>query len=419
MRADTVRRKKTTEVFKELHGEKDIRTQMFEVMLRGKDALDSFIQDLGRMLAETIMYIERENIAGPDYRPFNSRVQKWASQQGSIYVGDQKMFVEHPRVRGPKGEMPLKSYQRLRRRGEFSEAVLAKALRGLSANKYKETVVEAARAFGVSASSVSRHLVEITAKKLLEFKERDLSQFKPFAIFVDTIHRGGEAFMVALGMDVLGNKCILGFWQGATENHVICEELLAKVERRGLVLSKRIIWVTDGGVGIIKALRDRFGKKLIHSRCMIHKSRNIQKHLAKRYRKEAHQRLILALKQNRYDDARVELQSLEKWLRGINESAAESLNEAFDELLTLHRLEIPLLLRKSLWTTNPIESMFSTVRDCEGNIKRYRGSRMAQRWLASVLLHCEEGFRKIKGHQHIPDVIKNIDMEQNEMKEVA
>jgi len=395
---------------------------MFEVMLRGKGALDSFIQDLGRMFAETIMYIDRENIAGPDYRPFNSRVRKWATQRGSVYVGDQKMLVEHPRVRGQRGEIPLKSYKRLKQRGEFSEAILAKALRGLSANKYRETVIEAAKAFGVSASSVSRHLVEITAKKLREFKERNLSDFKPFAIFVDTIHRGGEAFMVALGMDVLGKKRVLGFWQGATENHVLCAELISDMERRGLVLAKRIIWITDGGKGIIKALRDRFGKKLIHSRCMIHKSRNIQRHLAKRYRKEAHHRLITALKQNHYDDAREMLEGLEKWLRGINESAADSLREAFDELLTLHRLEVPLLLRKSLWTTNPIESMFSTVRDCERNVKRYRGSRMAQRWLASVLLHCEGGFRKIKGYQHIADVIKNIEIEQNkmdEMKEVA
>ncbi len=52
----------------------------------------------------------------------------------------------------------------------------------------------------------------------------------------------------------------LGFWQGATENHEICEELLGDLERRGLLLSKKIIWVTDGGKGIIKALKDRFGK---------------------------------------------------------------------------------------------------------------------------------------------------------------
>ena len=53
--------------------------------------------------------------------------------------------------------------------------------------------------------------------------------------------------------------------------------------------------------------------------------------------------------------------------------------------------------------------MFSTVRDCEGNIKRYRNSRMMQRWLASVLLHCEKGFNRIKGFASIPTVIEQIE----------
>lgn len=83
--------------------------------------------------------------------------------------------------------------------------------------------------------------------------------------------------------------------------------------------------------------------------------------------------------------------------------------EAIEELLTLHQLKIPALLRKTLHFTNPIESMFSTVRDCEGNIKRYRNSRMMQRWLASVLLHCEKGFRRIKGFASIPDVVHQIE----------
>ena len=179
------------------------------------------------------------------------------------------------------------------------------------------------------------------------------------------------------------------------------------MERRGLELSKKILWVTDGGKGIIKTLKERFGKKLIHQRCTIHKDRNIQRHLAKKYRKEAHRRLKTALEQNRYEDAKPMLQEFEKWLRGINESAADSLLEAFEDILTLHRLKVPGLLRKTLACTNPIESMFSTVRDCEGNIRRYRGSAMSQRWLATVLLHCEKGFRRVKGYLGIPEVISN------------
>ena len=103
------------------------------------------------------------------------------------------------------------------------------------------------------------------------------------------------------------------------------------------------------------------------------------------------------------------LKEFEIWLRAINESAADSLLEAFEDILTLHRLKVPGLLRKTLTCTNPIESMFSTVRDCEGNIKRYRNSAMSQRWLATVLLHCEKGFRRVKGYLGIAEVMTTIE----------
>lgn len=333
-------------------------------------------------------------------------------------MGDQKISVEHPRLRGPGGEIGLQSYEKLKGPGGFSEELLGRVLRGISLQKYAETVIEAAKAFGVSASTVSRHIVAATTEKLQEFKERDLSDFSPFAIFTDTINRAGEAFMVALGIDGEGRKRVLGFWEGATENHDICQELFADMERRGLKISKKIIWVTDGGKGIIKVLRDRFGKKLIHQRCTIHKDRNIQRHLAKRYRKEAHRRFRTALEQTKYKDAKQMLLEFEKWLRRINESAADSLLEAIEEILTLHRLKVPALLRKTLHSTNPIESMFATVRDCEGNIKRYRGSRMSQRWLAAICLYCEKGFKRIKGYASIAAVIARIEAEQADDKKL-
>lgn len=414
MKVNTKMRKKAIRGFEQIMGRRELIDRMYQVYRLGKQGFDVLVKELGVMLAETIMYIEREELSGPDYQPFSPEIQKWASQPGSVYIGDQKIQIEHPRLRGTGGEITLRSYQKLKEPEGFSGELLDKVLRGISCRKYAETVIDTAKAFGVSASSVSRHIVAVTAKKLKEFKERDLSDFEPFAVFIDTIHRGGEAFMICLGIDVAGKKRVLGFWQGATENHVLCQELLSDMERRGLRISRRIIWITDGGKGIGKALRERFGKKLIHQRCTIHKDRNIQKHLAKRYRKEAHRRYVIALEQSRYEDAHQMLLDLEQWLRGINESAADSLCEAMEEILTLHRLKVPGILRKTLHSTNPIESMFATVRDCEGNIKRYRGSRMLQRWLATVLLYCEEGFRRIKGFASIPAVIANIEAEQEE-----
>jgi putative transposase len=419
MRPDTIRRKNATKGFRQISGENAIVDRMYQVLTEGKRAFDALMMDMGKMLAESILYIEREEKAGPDYFPKDQDMPKWGSQGGSVFVGDQKIKLQVPRLRHrEQGEIQLESYQKMRESGQFSEELLQKALRGVSTRNYHETVIESAKAFGVSPSAVSNHIVEVTAQKLKDFQERSFQDFRPFAIFVDTIHRGGEAFIVALSIDLAGNKLALGFWQGATENSEICNALLADLERRGLKLSKRIIWVTDGGSGVIKSLRGRFGKKLIHQRCTIHKDRNIQKHLAKKYRKEASSRFRTALEQASYSDAKKMLLDLEKWLRERNESAANSLLEALEEILTLHRLKVPGLLRKTLHSTNPIESMFSIVRDGEANIKNYQGSRMMQRWLASVLLYAETRFRKIKGFTSIWKVRKAIkQLQSNNMIE--
>lgn len=412
MKVETKNRKKAMHGFRQMTGVETAHQSLYRIMVEGKRALDDLYSDMGRMLAESILLIEREERSGPDYYPSNSKLQKWSHEEGSVFIGDQKVKINRPRLRyRGLGEVQSSAYDAMRSQGQFSAELLDKMLHGVSAQKYEETVLNAAKAFGVSPTSVSKKVIEATSAKLHEFQNRSLADFSAFVIFLDTIHEGGEAFINALGVDVLGNKKPLEFWQGSSENHAVCEALFRDLESRGLRLCKRIIFVTDGGSGLIKALRNRFGKKLLHQRCVIHKSRNLQKHLAEKYRKEAHRLLTCALEQNSYDDAKQMLQDLEKWLRSKNESAADSLLEAFEELLTMHRLKVPKLLRKTLMTTNPIESMFSLVRQCQRNIKRSRGSKMLQRWLASALFYCEKQFHRLVGYKDIEQLIKNIDIE--------
>ena len=415
MRQETRQRKHAMAGLRAISGEQQMLGALVRVIGSGKQALDAVMLEMGRMVAESIMLIEREELAGPDYYPTHPGLQKWAHEAGSAYIGDQKVKVTRPRLRDvEQGEVPLKSYARLHATGDFSEELLEKIVRGVSAQKYSETVLGAARAFGVSPSSVSQKMVELTAQKLKAYQTRSLAEYTPFALFLDTIHRGGEAFLVALGVDLSGEKMALGFWQGSSENHEICEALFRDLERRGLVLSRRILFVTDGGSGLRKALRERFGKKLVHQRCAIHKGRNLQRHLAKRYRHEAHRQLTTALEQTSYAEAKQMLLELEAWLRTKNESAADSLLEAFEELLMVHRLKVPTLLRKTLLSTNPIESMFSLVRHSERNIKRSRGSAMLRRWLGTVLLYCEQQFKRVKGFAGIAEVMATIEAEHAE-----
>ena len=73
---------------------------------------------------------------------------------------------------------------------------------------------------------------------------------------------------------------------------------------------------------------------------------------------------------------------------------------------------MPELLRRTLHSTNAIESMFGTVRFCERNVKHHLGSGMSQRWLAAILLHAEESFKALKGFRLIPEVVERIKRKQ-------
>lgn len=421
MRKSTRQRKQSANEFQQLLGKDNFALKVAQTISWGKRSIDSLNHEIGKMLVESILLMDRENIAGPDYAP-TADIYKWAHQPGSVFVGDQKIRISKPRLRDSEGEIALPSYEKLKERGAFSEELLTKMMSGLSGRRYRETVQDTAHAFGVSPSSVSRHFVEATSKQLKQFLERSLSEFELFAMMLDTVHRGGVAFTTALGISTAGQKKVLGFWEGATENSDICKELLADLERRGLKLSARVLFVTDGGKGIIKSLRDKFGKKLVHQRCTIHKDHNLQKHVAKKYRKQVHKQYAEALAHRKYEDAKAALEALEKELVLINVSAAKSLREALPELLTLHQLNVHEDLYKVLHTTNGIENLFSSVRHREHNIKNYnpeyrgkkRKGELSQRWLVSVFLKAEENFRTVKGYHHIKTVIERIEKLQTE-----
>ncbi len=140
MKNSTRRRKEAARLIPQAYGQDPFAAKLAAVISPGKIAFDSLSHEMGKMLIETIMYMDREEVSGPDYRPSDPTIQKWASQQGSVFIGDQKVRVQKPRVRGPEGELPLKSYEALKQPGQFSEELLSWVLCGLSARKYEETI---------------------------------------------------------------------------------------------------------------------------------------------------------------------------------------------------------------------------------------------------------------------------------------
>ena len=72
------------------------------------------------------------------------------------------------------------------------------------------------------------------------------------------------------------------------------------------------------------------------------------------------------------------------------------------ETLTVHRLRVPDQLRRTLSSTNVIESAFSIVETVCRNVKRWRDGDQTERWVGSGLLVAERQFRKVIGFRHIP-----------------
>lgn len=385
------------------------------LIAEAKTNFDGIFAALKSELVHYLLFSDRELLAGPKYAT-KEGYSNWGSQEGSVYVAGERLKVQKPRLRNSGKEVSLPIYEALSERSGFSQEILLKALSGISCRNYQGVLGGLLQQFGISKSSISRHLKEATLAQLKELQERSFDSVDPFAIFLDGYHIGPTVFIVGLLVDTHGKKHVLGFWEGATENHEICIELFNNLEDRGLSLTSDILFIIDGGKGVIKALKERFGKQLMYQRC---KDRNIQRHLPKKHRGEAHRRFRNAIDCISYQDAKEELTSLKKWLERINPSAARSLTECTEELLTVHRLSVPPLLRRTLHSTNPIESMFSQLSTKMGRIKVMKKGKMAQRWVATALLEAEKRFRTIKGHLQIQEVKDRMRSLQTQQAEVV
>jgi transposase-like protein len=252
-----------------------------------------------------------------------------------------------------------------------------------------------------------------------QFLERDLSGLDLVAIFIDGIEFKGHLLVVALGLDRGGKKHVLGLWQGATENATVCGSLLEDMARRGLNTGKDYLFVLDGSKALRSAVAKMFGADVTVQRCQQHKRRNVRDHLPKEHQHAIDARISAAYNMTDYGDAKKSLELTVRYLEKLNPSAAASLKEGLEETLTVHKLRVTGLLRKTFQTTNPIESCFSVSRTITGRVKRWRGDDMVQRWAVAALLRAEKKFRRVKGYTEIPKLIAALQQKSIDRKEAA
>jgi len=376
-----------------------------------RKGVGELIRQAGLQLMGLLMEEEVRELAGERSQPQPDRTaNRWGSERGYCVVMGQKVAIQRPRVRSIEDkEVRLGSYEMFHRGEPLTETVWEKLMLGLSTRKYGEAVRQFTEAYGLEKSAVSEHFIEASRAKLRELMERRLDKTRLCALLIDATPFEGQQMVAALGIGEDGRKTILGIRQGATENATVVGELLGDLLERGLDFTQPRLYVLDGGKTLPAAVKKYAGDSAAIQRCQVHKRRNVLDHLTDEQKPGVAKKLNAAYALEDYAAAKQALNALHRELMDLNPSAARSLEEGLEETLTVHRLHLPMQLRKTMASTNVIESAFSIVEQVCRNVKRWHGGDQRERWVGSGLLLAEKQFRRVQGYKQIPILIRELE----------
>jgi putative transposase len=386
-----------------------------------RKGVGELIRQAGLQLMDLLMQEEvRELVGERSQRQAERTANRWGSEQGYCVVMGQKVPIQRPRVRTTdEKEVRLGSYEMFHRGEPLTETVWEKLMLGLSTRKYGRAIRQFTEAYGLEKSTVSEHFIEASRAKLKDMMERRLDQTRLCALLIDATPFEGQQMVAALGIAQDGRKTILGIRQGATENTTVVSELLSDLVSRGLDFTEPRLYVLDGGKALSAAVKKHAGESAAIQRCQVHKRRNVLDHLTDEHKPAVAKKLNAAYALEDYAAAKQELNMLHRELMDLNPSAARSLGEGMEETLTVHRLHVPIQLRKTLASTNVIESAFSIVEQVCKNVKRWHGGDQRERWVGSGLLVAQKQFRRVTGYKQIPTLLRELEALAPPQPEVA
>src|SRR5436853_5316070 len=384
---------------------------MAEMMGWLRKGVGELIRQAGLQLIDLLMQEEVRELVGERRQPQAERTaNRWGREQGYCVVMGQKVPVKRPRVRSTDDrEVRLGSYEMFHRGEPLTETVWEKLMLGLSTRKYGQAVRQFTEAYGLEKSAISEPFIEASRAKLKDMMEHRLEKTQLCALLIDATPFEGQQMVAALGIAQDGRKTILGVRQGATENATVVGELLGELMNRGLDFTEPRLYVLDGGRALTAAVKKYAGESAVIQRCQVHKRRNVLDHLTDEQRPAAARKLNAAYALENYAAAKQALNALHRELMDLNPSAARSLGEGMEETLTVHRLHVPMQLRKTLASTTVIESAFSLVERVCRNVKSWHGGDQRERWVGSGLLVAQKQFRRITGYKQIPALIRELE----------
>ena len=382
---------------------------LVDILVDTQAELQALVVASGLKVLAAMLEEDRVAVCGPRYAHQPERRASRAGHAPSeVVLGGRKVALRRPRVRRAGQEVALPSVQTFTNTDPLNRRVVEQMLIGVATRQYGrslEPLGADVRTRGTSKSAVSRRFVAQTHAQLDAWRATALDDLDLVALLIDGVQVGGHCIVVALGIDKTGAKHPRGLWEGSTENTTVCQGLLSNLESRGLRTDRSLLVILDGAKALHTAVTQTLGRAALVQRCQVHKRRNVLEYLPEAQRPWVKAILTRAYTHADAQAARRLLQDLARRLDGDYPSAAASVREGLDETLTVAGLRLSERLRRSLATTNAIESLLSRTRHVKRNVKRWRGGTMVLRWVAAGVLEAAKGFRLVNGCKDMPMLV--------------
>lgn len=341
-------------------------------------------------------------------------VRSGSLPERQIQSGIGPLTIKQPRVndRGPEYRFSSKILPPYMRRSPSIDALIpALYLRGVSTGDFSEALsaILGPQAAGLSATNIVR-LKEGWQKDYQQWQKRRLSGKRYVYWWADGIY-----FKVRLNPDrpcvlvIMGSleddtKELIAVVDGQRESKLSWQEILRNLKERGLTQGPKLA-VADGAIGFWAAMEEEF-PATIQQRCWVHKTANLLKKLPKSVQPSAKARIHEMYLAPTQKEAFKAYESFLDLYQAKYSKACECLKKDKDVLFQFYGF--PAEHWSHIRTTNPIESLFATVRH---RTRQTKGCGSTQATLAMVfqlVRVAEKKWRRLNGSGQIQKVLVGV-----------
>jgi putative transposase len=284
-------------------------------------------------------------------------------------------------------------------------------LRGISTGDFQEAL---AALLGTGAPNLSPSVIARLKGDWQadheHWQQRDLSARQYVYIWADGVYLQArmepqaECMLVLIGATPEGKKELVGFQVGLRESTQSWRELLVDLKARGLAVAPELA-TGDGALGFWKALEE-VSPTTRHQRCTVHKTVNVLDKLPKSLQPAAKADLREIWTAPDRATAEVAIASFAEKYGAKYQKAVTCLVKDRDALLTFY--DFPAEHWDHLRTSNPIESVFATVRHRTIRTKGALSQDTARLMVFKLVMAAAKTWRRLKGENQLPKVIDGV-----------